>query len=205
MTASTNDAVEVVLFDIGGVVVEVNDFTKLLNGLGITDVQTFHDRWLMCPAVRRFESGESDVDTFVASAIEDLELDMTPDAFLDAFHQWPKGVFPGIKDLIRETAERVTVGCLSNTNTLHWTAFVPQIEPDDLFHHQFLSFEIGMMKPDMEIYDHAADTLGTAPGAILFLDDNGLNVDAARRAGYRAEIVQGVDAARAALEHHRVL
>ena len=39
----------------------------------------------------------------------------------------------------------------------------------------------------------------TAPEAILFLDDNQINVDGARAVGLRAELVRGVDQARRAL------
>ena len=205
MSVTANGGIEVVLFDIGGVVVDVNDFTKLLTGSGITDTESFHERWLMCPAVRSFESGRCDVATFAASTIEDLNLEITPGAFLDAFNRWPRGVFPGIKNLIRETRDAVTVGCLSNTNTLHWNAFIPHLEPETLFHHQFLSFEIGLLKPDAEIYAHASQVIGVAPGNILFLDDNRLNIEAAREAGYCAELVSSVAESRNALQCHEVL
>lgn len=192
-------AVRAVLFDIGGVVVELNDMVDYLRDHGIGDPADFHARWLHCPTVRLFESGGCDTGDFAAGVIRDLELDMTPTQFLDAFARWPRGLFPGIKELIRETRARAVVGCLSNTNDLHWPAFSPELEPDDIFDHQILSFEVGLMKPDTEIYEHAVERLDLPAETILFLDDNPLNVEAARAAGLHAERVYGTDEARAAL------
>ena len=197
--------VQAVLFDIGGVVVELNDMVSYLSDAGIGDPHDFHARWLHCPAVRAYESGTCDTDAFADGVVRDLGLDMSPRQFLEAFAAWPKGVFPGIKELIRETRTRAIVGCLSNTNGLHWPAFSPELEPDDMFDHQILSFEVGLMKPDAEIYEHAIERVGQPADAILFLDDNPINVDAARAAGLRSEQVYGTDQARDALSRHGIV
>jgi putative hydrolase of the HAD superfamily len=48
------------------------------------------------------------------------------------------------------------------------------------------SHEVGVAKPDREIYDLAAVRLGVAPGEIAFLDDSAACVDGARAAGWHA-------------------
>jgi putative hydrolase of the HAD superfamily len=45
------------------------------------------------------------------------------------------------------------------------------------------SFQLGMAKPDPDIYRHALDKLGTQPEETLFLDDKQVNIDAARELG----------------------
>ena len=55
------------------------------------------------------------------------------------------------------------------------------------------------MKPDREIFDRVADRLDAPRERVLFLDDNLVNVEGAREAGFRAERAKGVDKARAAL------
>jgi len=197
--------VEVVLFDLGGVVVEVNDLAAVLRHAGVTDHETFIHTWLHCPAVREFESGRCDENAFAEGVVRHQKLDMDPADFLAAFRAWPKGMFPGIKALIAEVRERVSVGCLSNTNPIHWPDFAVELEDGRIFDHPILSYEIGMMKPDREIFDYAAERVGVAPGCILFLDDHPTNVAGARDAGFRAECVAGPDQARAALVRHGVL
>ncbi len=47
-----------------------------------------------------------------------------------------------------------------------------------------------------------ANELGIEPGHILFLDDNQINVDGARAAGWSAEVAKGPAEAAAALERY---
>lgn len=56
----------------------------------------------------------------------------------------------------------------------------------------------GLAKPEPAIYQLAAQRFGVPPGELVFLDDHGPNVDAARAAGWRA--LQFHDAAQAERE-----
>ncbi|ODT06104.1 MAG: 2-haloalkanoic acid dehalogenase [Kaistia sp. SCN 65-12] len=73
-----------------------------------------------------------------------------------------------------------------------------------LFRGITVSGDIGLVKPDPEIYRLHAETFGLTPAATLFFDDTAANVDAARDAGWRAE--RFVDAAtmRADLARHGI-
>lgn len=51
-----------------------------------------------------------------------------------------------------------------------------------------VSGEIGLIKPDLAIYQHHTKTLGLDPTACLFFDDSQKNVDGARAAGWHAEL-----------------
>ncbi len=204
MSPATND-IRAVMFDLGGVVVEVNDMALVLKDAGVTDHRQFLDTWLHCPAVRAFESGRCDEAAFAEGVVRNQNLRIDPADFLAAFRAWPKGVYPGVKTLIAEVRERVTVGCLSNTNPIHWPDFADELDGGRMFDHPIISYEIGMMKPDREIFDYAAARVGVAPHRILFLDDHPQNTAAARAAGFNAECVVGPDESRAALIRHGVL
>jgi putative hydrolase of the HAD superfamily len=56
-----------------------------------------------------------------------------------------------------------------------------------------LSFEVGSVKPEPEIYRRALAGVGTAPHETLFVDDRLVNVEAARRAGMHAHHFRGRD------------
>ncbi|WP_176085956.1 HAD family phosphatase [Martelella sp. HB161492] len=56
-----------------------------------------------------------------------------------------------------------------------------------------VSGEIGMVKPDRDIFDHHVASFGLDPAATLFIDDTLVNVEGARAAGWQA--VQFTDAA----------
>jgi len=55
-----------------------------------------------------------------------------------------------------------------------------------------VSAEVGLLKPQREIYDLHAQTFGLTPAATLFIDDSPANVKGAQAAGWRA--VHFVDA-----------
>lgn len=58
----------------------------------------------------------------------------------------------------------------------------------DNFDQITFSFELGLVKPQAEIYLHCCRELGVAPVNALFLDDRIENVEGARQAGLRAEV-----------------
>jgi glucose-1-phosphatase len=93
----------------------------------------------------------------------------------------------------------VPTGCLSNTNSIHWNAHFAKWALMTGFDHSFLSFEIGAVKPDQELFQFVADAIAAPPERTLFLDDNILNIDAALSFGFQAHRVKGVSEARRAL------
>ncbi len=62
------------------------------------------------------------------------------------------------------------------------------------FDHVTLSYEIGAIKPNPEIYLYSCRGLGVEPGQALFLDDRPENVRGAKEAGLRAELFQSAEA-----------
>jgi putative hydrolase of the HAD superfamily len=58
----------------------------------------------------------------------------------------------------------------------------------DHFDHVTFSFELNVVKPQREIYEHAVRGLNIAPDQALFLDDRPENIEGARAAGLHAEL-----------------
>ena len=85
-------------------------------------------------------------------------------------------------------ATRQPLGLLSNTNAVHWE-YIAQ-RKDMLIPSAFrvlaLSFELGCMKPEAEIFAKAAELAGVAPQEIFYVDDIAGHVSAARAAGFHA-------------------
>ena len=135
----------------------------------------------------------------------DWQLDLEPGAFLEEFGAWPGGAYPGALDLVGAVRAVAGVGCLSNTNAFQWQAHFESTPITEAFELRFLSFELGMVKPDREIFEEVALRLPIAPGRVLFLDDNAVNVAGAEECGFVARHVRGVDGARQILREEGVL
>jgi putative hydrolase of the HAD superfamily len=56
------------------------------------------------------------------------------------------------------------------------------------FDHITFSFELGVVKPQREIYDDAVRGVGVAAGDALFIDDRPENIEGAHTAGLQAEL-----------------
>ncbi len=197
--------VELVLFDLGGVLADFGGVGPMRQLAGLDTDDEVWRRWLACPWVRAFERGSCTAEQFAAGVVSEWGLPASPTDFLDGFRSWLAAPFPGADDLVRSVKERLPVACLSNTNLVHWDHAVAGWPLVELFDFRFLSFQIGLLKPDADVYEHVVRSVELPPAQILFLDDNLINVEAARRSGLGAVQVRGVDEARRSLMAHGVL
>ena len=195
-------AYDIVLFDLGGVLVRLVGVSQMQALSGIEREDELWRRWLSCPWVRSFERGRCSPDDFAAGVIDEWDLDIPTEVFLERFRGWPEELFDGAVDLVKEVAEHCRVGCLSNTNELHWDVLDSRWGLADHFEQLFLSHRLDLVKPDREIFAHVISVLGLAPDRILFLDDNATNVDKARSVGLAGARVRGAGEARTALVEH---
>lgn len=196
---------QLVLFDLGGVLIElggVEDFRRLA---GAGDEAEIWRRWLSSPSVRRYERGLCDRMTFATGMVEEFSLALPPGTFLELFGRWPRGLMRGAAELVSSLSPGVQRGCLSNTNEMHWAEQHDAERIRTLFDQQFLSFELGVVKPDREIYEAVLQETGISGESILFLDDNAINVEGARAAGLDAAQATGVESARSILEKRGLL
>ena len=188
----------VVLFDLGGVLIDFGGVGPMGRLAGIEDPDEVWRRWLGCRWVRDFERGRCSPEAFAAGVVADWGLPISPEAYLGEFSGWVGDALPGAAELVAEVEQVAEVGCLSNSNLTHWELrhrwpFVEELE------HRFLSFELGAVKPDREVFDRVAERLPVPRDRVLFLDDNQINVDGALAAGMPARRTRGVAEARAAL------
>ena len=193
------------LFDLGGVLIDVPGVHAMLELTGMASEDDLWRRWLTCQWVRRFESGSCSKAEFAHGVVTDWQLDLSPAAFLEAFRNWPNGPLPGAAQLVTDTKARVITGCFSNTNALHWDDHISTWPLLDLLDHWFLSFEMGMLKPDVAAFTQVAALLPVPAERVLFLDDNALNVAGAAAAGFATARAVGVDEARERLVEAGVL
>lgn len=74
---------------------------------------------------------------------------------------------------------------LSNLKEIDYEKFLQNFDTS-IFDEMFLSYKLGMLKPDDNIYQYVIDKLKASPEDIYFFDDNKENVDSAIRNGIQA-------------------
>lgn len=107
--------------------------------------------------------------------------------------------------LMQQLKPRYKLACLSNTNSTHWRALVDNYPCMQLFDKRLASQEMGLAKPDPEMYRRAATLLAARPERIIFIDDKLENVEGARDAGWHAHHYVGDAELRAALAERGVV
>jgi FMN phosphatase YigB (HAD superfamily) len=197
--------IDCVVFDLGGVLVELGGVRDFGDMIGEPDDEQVWAQWLTNTWVRDYERGLCSSETFASGMVEQFDLETSAEEFIERFRAWPRGLFAGAYGLVEDLSSSVRVACLSNTNEVHWSRQADALRLAELFPTRFLSHELGLIKPDREIYDHVAERLDISASSILFFDDNQLNVDAARAAGWQAVRIQGPEEARACLAEHELV
>ena len=190
----------VLLFDVGGVLVQLSGVKTMLEWMGETATsEEMWRMWLHSTPVREFERGRMGAAEFAAAVTTEFRLPVQPQEFLDSFTGWVTGLYPGTLEMLAQIPSSYQRAVLSNSNVLHWTRVIDDLRLGAAFEHQFVSHLTGRIKPDADAFQGVVESLGCRPKDVLFLDDNILNVEAAKRFGMQAIRVQGIGETRAAL------
>jgi len=200
--AGTPLTVSVVLFDLGGVLVELQGPSALMRLSGHTRTrEEVRASWQRCSAVKAFETGRISVEAFAERVVHDLGLPITVETFLQDYPTWMSRLHTNSIDVLRLASRHCRIAALSNISAVHWGELEAGLAQAPAFDQKVLSFETGWMKPEPEAYQVAIDRLGELPERVLFLDDSEANVVQARRMGMQAELTHNAHEARVILEH----
>ena len=90
--------------------------------------------------------------------------------------------------MVEALLTRAKVALISNTNDIQWRFLRPQLPLLERFGAHVLSYELGLAKPDPEIFRAALRRVGRPPEACAFFDDVPAFVDAACALGIQAEV-----------------
>ena len=192
MTPAPMTPVRCILFDLGGVLVRFRGVERVAEWLGDAEVGERHwQHWLESETVRGFELGRLGPREFATTFLDEFRLELTPEELLEELSGFVSGPLDGALELLDELRPRYRVACLSNTNRLHWPERFRAMGLLERFERAFASCETGLLKPDPEAFEHVRRELGLAPESILFFDDAGLNVEAARALGFAAARAHG--------------
>ncbi len=182
---------DVLLFDLGGVLIDFAGFDELTHLLpGATDRSEIRNRWIRSESVQLFERSAITPETFARRLVGEFKLELSPEEFIREFVSWARGPYPGAISILRRLRATHRLACLSNSNQLHTPLHRASIHPHvDTY---YFSDEIGMVKPDHEVFAYVVRDLAVPPRRIAFFDDTSVNVEAARYVGLTAFLVDGI-------------
>ena len=197
------DSVDALLFDLGGVVIDI-DFDRVFARWAVhagRDAAAIKARFRADSWYERHERSEIDAIAYFASLRSSLGIDLSDAQFLDGWEEVFVGEVAGMASLLRRAGEKRPLYVFSNTNPAHQEAWSRRYaDVLGLFQRVFASSEIGKRKPDPEAFRTVAAAIGAPAARILFFDDSLENVEGSRAAGMQAVHVRSIADVEAALD-----
>ena len=180
--------INAIIFDYGGVLVQMVDETprqQLAKHYGIPLRRIYH-LLFNTEASTRASLGEITTEHHWRAIHEILHI--PPAERADFVRQFwsADGLNTELVDQLPALQVRFRLGLLSNANDDLRSVLTDRWQIDSLFDDLVISAEVGLMKPDLRIYELAVARLGVQPDEALFFDDMPANVEGARMAGLHA-------------------
>jgi putative hydrolase of the HAD superfamily len=186
MTAS--DVIRGVILDFGGVIHDMRwDVARSLEEKHGLPRSALFDTLYRTPTWAALQCGQGDREAWLDGAHRLLEERAgRPLPRLHAAWRASQGPIAPNVALVRRLRPRYRVSILSNADASLRERLRVGLGIHDLFDDVVCSAEVGIAKPDAAIYRMAADRLGLASAACVFVDDAEANVAAAREVGMPA-------------------
>lgn len=182
-----------IIFDLGGVLVHL-DWDKVcapfarLSDLGYDSVL---EEVANGPIVRSSMLGSLGPQEFHQALCAKIHVDIPFDRFVDLWN----GLLSADEDmapLVEELGSGHRLVLASNTDAIHFSYSRKHFDVLRAFDRFFLSYEMGLLKPDPAYFHHVLGGLRTSPGDCIFIDDRPENVHSARTAGINALVFESI-------------
>ncbi|MCC6543344.1 MAG: HAD family phosphatase [Nitrospirae bacterium] len=170
--------IKLIIFDLGKVILDFSissvaeGLARSSNHMSYKDPGKIADylRLHLTDIAGKYERGEIRSDEFYSHIKESFYLDLSYDQFKQIWND----IFrenEGVADLIRLLKKDFRLCLLSNTNELHFEYIKKSFPIVYKFDMWVLSYEVGVMKPDPEIFRIALKKTGVEAGEAIFIDD----------------------------------
>ncbi|HOP05576.1 MAG TPA: HAD family phosphatase [Tenuifilaceae bacterium] len=192
-----------IIFDLGGVILNI-DYHLTINAfkkLGIDSFESYFSQAQQNGLFDKLDKGQISPQEFRNSLRELVNLSLSDSAINQAWNamllDFPKHRI----ELLKKVKGHYKTFLLSNTNAIHIEEYNKILDRtfgyknlSFLFNKEYYSHEIGMRKPDEEVFLHIIKENLLHPEETLFIDDSIQHVEAAQKLGintYHLNIPEG--------------
>jgi len=170
--------VEVILFDLGNVILPFNHHQIAEKLFRSTQKKEFQDPQKIFSylfeyrdgIINDFDVGKISPQEFFQSVKTTLDLSISFDEFIPLWNN----IFVEdreVSQIILSLKDKWRLGLLSNTDPLHFNHILSEFPIIQMFDKWILSYEVGFKKPAIEIFQKAIQWASVEPKKILFIDD----------------------------------
>ena len=178
--------IKTLIFDFGDVFLDLDKSGAMQNALDVFGIDALTDEMITVNC--NYERGEVSTSEFIdfyCDYFSHISSQDLIDIWNYVLKEFPKYKLEFLKQLYKENKYKLIL--LSNTNELHIDWVIKNIsfyeEFKNSFHKFYLSHEIGLRKPDTEIFEFVLNENHIKPEESLFIDDTKENTNAANLLG----------------------
>jgi putative hydrolase of the HAD superfamily len=180
--------IDAIIFDIGGVLVK-HDNALLFQRLAEQCQSRQASALVIRDAVMNsgLRTGKQSVPEFHAALVRNFGFQGDYDTFAKL---WVGGInpIPEMLALMQRLRGAYRLFILSDTNEEHWQHVAKHYLDPELFDDVFLSHRLGMVKPDLRLFEHVVQAVACPPAHMIFVDDTPENVTMAQSLGMNAYV-----------------
>lgn len=184
-----------IIFDLGGVILNI-DYrltSQAFQNLGLSDFDHNYSQAKQSHLFDRLETGAVTPEQF-RQELKAYFIHQVSDADLDnAWNAMLLDLPVQRIDLLKQLSKNYRLFLLSNTNIIHYKAYSAYLKQTfgkmifhEIFEKQYLSFEIGMRKPDREIFELVLTENKLIASETIFIDDSFQHIEGAAKTGITA-------------------
>ena len=199
------DKIKTVVFDIGGVLVNI-DHSAFPRLLGIKRGRGSHvDEQAIERLAREYEIGRIGTEDFFWMMDEFFKGKYTREKLKNAWNAIVVEENSAIIPIVSAIQGSYQTAILSNTNPTHFHKSCNTAAILKKFSRFYLSFQIGAAKPDLAAYQFVIRDLSAEPSSFLFIDDIPENVAAAVKCGMDGIVFKDVSRLHSDLRLRQIL
>ncbi len=183
-----------IVFDLGGVIMTIcqEEAIKRFKSIGLKNVEDYLNPYTQTDIFGDIEEGKISAEQFREKLSELIGKEVTYEECKFAWLGYRQDVPLRNLDILRKLkAQGYKLILLSNTNPfmMSW-GLSGEFDGngnslESYFDSLYLSYKLGVMKPNKKIFQYIIDNEKIQPGESLFIDDGERNINAARLLGFK--------------------
>ncbi|HOH84195.1 MAG TPA: HAD family phosphatase [Bacteroidales bacterium] len=181
-----------IIFDFGGVIIDI-DYWRSINAfisLGAKDFDGIYSQAGQIEVFDKLDKGLINPDDFRKELTRFVPPETTLQMIDDAWNAILLGIPEHRIRLLEKIRKNYRLILMSNTNIIHYDIYSKELKEKFgydtlgcLFDKVYLSFELGMRKPDTAFFKLILDENHLDPATTLFIDDSEQNLPPAQNLG----------------------
>ena len=179
-----------IIFDLGAVILNINyqntidEFSKL----GVKNAATFYSKKVQTDLFNQIETGIISSNQFLKA----LQKETNNASIIQVEQAWNAMLLDLPEEqllMIKKLKNNYTILLLSNTNVIHIDAFKKLLGNTkwlafcELFDKMYLSYELGLRKPDVKIFEYILKEQELKAEEVFFIDDSPQHIAGAKKLG----------------------